>query len=221
MGLVVRISNLLIQKGESEALDQESGSNDENQDTSSDKSQKSVSEFLAKKENTTQWHAWVEGGLKKTNEINSRTLGAPKNTPYQEDEDSEFDEREQELEKTSKLISFSQMVKSFRYSSNDDQEEEEELDTAEDKDEEDNSEEPNFDLELRQEEQEEPESKLDDGLVLSFDTLLGKEAIEPIKALLPPIPELQIEFLDNTYWRINEQKTGEVDIDALLVELEA
>ena len=40
MGLVVRISNLLINKGESEPSQNESSSNDENQDTSSDKCQR-------------------------------------------------------------------------------------------------------------------------------------------------------------------------------------
>lgn len=221
MGLVVKISNLLLQRGESEAVDPDTGSNDENQETSSDKSQKSVSEFLAKKENSPEWQVWVEGELKRTNELNSRTLGGQKRSPAAEEDDSDNDQAD-EVDKAAKLISFSQMIKSFNYSaSNDDEEEKEEEADADDK--EDNSDEPNVDLELRQDddEQEEAESKSDDGLALSFEILVGQETSEPEKALTPAIPQLQSEFLDNTYWRIDEPQAEEVDIDALLAELEA
>lgn len=221
MGLVVKVSNLLIQKGESEAVDQDTGSNDENQETLSDKSQKSVSEFLAKKENSPEWQAWVEGELKRTNELNSRTLGGQKRTPFAEEDESENEEIDNELEKTTKLISFSQMIKSFNYSTGNDEEEEEE--DADEDEKEDNSEEPNIDLELRQDddEQDEAESNPDDGLALTFENLMGKGETEPVKALAPPVPDLYSDFLDNSYWRIGEQKPEEVDIDALLAELEA
>lgn len=221
MGLVVKISNLLIQKGGSEVVDQDTGSNDENQETSSDKSQKSVSEFLAKKENAPEWQTWVEGELKRTNELNSRTLGGQKRSPAAEDDESDNEEND-EAEKAAKLISFSQMIKSFNYSaSNDDEDEKEEEADADDQ--EDNSATSEVDVELRQDddEEEEAESKSDDGLTLSFETLVGKEASEPVKSQTPALPELHTDFLDNTYWRIDEQKAEEVDIDALLAELEA
>ena len=55
MGLVVKISNLLINKGESEPVQNDNSSNDENQDTSSDKCQRTVADFLAIKENSQVW----------------------------------------------------------------------------------------------------------------------------------------------------------------------
>ena len=55
MGLVVKISNLLIKKGQSEPTQHDSSSNDENQDTDSDKCQRTVSEFLSKKDNSEIW----------------------------------------------------------------------------------------------------------------------------------------------------------------------
>lgn len=176
---------------------------------------------MAKKENSPEWQAWVEGELKRTNELNSRTLGGQKRSPATEEDDSDNEENE-EADNAAKLISFSQMIKSFNYSaSNDDDEENEEEADADDK--EDNSDESNVDVELRQDddEQEEAESKSADGLTLSFETLVGKDASEPVKSQSPAIPELHTAFLDNTYWRIDEQKAEEVDIDALLAELEA
>lgn len=55
MGLVVKISNLLIKKGETEPAHQDNSSSDENQDTNSDKYQRTVSEFLANKDNSDDW----------------------------------------------------------------------------------------------------------------------------------------------------------------------
>lgn len=142
MGLVVKVSNLLIKKGESEPAHQDNSSNDENQDTSSDKCQRTVSEFLANNDNSEVWQAWVEGGLQKSNELNNRKLGASsKVDPEEEEEDSEGypEENENEFEKTSKLVQFSQIINSLKSKSSQPEEEEDEEDERDDdEDEEDN-----------------------------------------------------------------------------------
>lgn len=141
MGLVVRISNLLINKGESEPSQNESSSNDENQDTSSDKCQRTIADYLANKENAEVWQAWVEGGLKQSNEINNRKLGANYKADLvldEDDSDSYPEENDKDFEKTSKLVQFSQIINSLKASnSGQDEEEEEEDEESEEKDEDD------------------------------------------------------------------------------------
>ena len=93
MGLVVKISNTLLAQLKSEPQQNptqiENSSNDSQQDTTSDKGQRVVSEFLQKNEFADIWQAWVEGGLLASNELNSRKLGAGQRGKAEEESEEE------------------------------------------------------------------------------------------------------------------------------------
>ena len=93
MGLVVKISNTLLAQLKSEPQQNptqiENSSNDSQQDTTSDKGQRVVSEFLQKNEFAEFWQAWVEGGLLASNELNSRKLGAGQRGKAEEESEEE------------------------------------------------------------------------------------------------------------------------------------
>ena len=187
MGLVVKVSNLLIQKGQSEPAHQDNSSNDENQDTNSDKCQRTVSEFLNKKDNSDIWQSWIEGELQNSNELNNRKLGASKKIePESEDEDSEGypEENKNEFEKTSKLVQFSQIINSLKTKQNDqldedDQEEEDERD-EDDEEEVDHDQMNVFIDSLQEEDIDEKEKEVDTSdseLSLNFDHNKKEEEI--------------------------------------------
>ena len=104
------------------------------------------------------------------------------------------------------------MIRSFNnYSNTDDKDEneEEELDSDEKEDDDEGDTDPFIHLEQKEEETEkDKEASITDDLTLTFDKMFGMTKTNEVKSMIDLYhPELNTEYLDNTYWRINESQS--------------
>lgn len=105
MATVIKIANLIVKNKDKEG----------------------VSDFLASLPNSDEWKSFVEGELKKSNEINNKNLGGQQ--PRNLDDDNDEKDYEMNMEKIMAKFSNFNSGMSNRSQSNDEDEEEEEDNT--------------------------------------------------------------------------------------------
>jgi len=208
MALVVSISNLLIKKTEAEASEAKAAPGDNEAVTASGETKKVISDFLAKPENAEPWKAWVDGELKKSNDNNKRPLGGSVSSRLSEEDDKDDNNYDVQMEKImARFTNFNQILSSGGSQEEDDDEEEDE-NTHDSGDKNDDG----FD-------EDDDDKKTEDSTISSFGQSDVGIKLQKVNLIVPEA--LAEEYIDNTYWKIGEPKPEEVDVDALLAELEA
>lgn len=207
MALVVSISNLLIKRSEAEGDKGTAGDNEAQ--TASGDSKKLISDFLAKEQHAGQWKTWVGGELKKTNENYKRALGGSVGSRLSEEDDKDDNNYDVQMEKImARFTNFNQILSSGGGQDEDDDDDDDE--NTQDSEDKDNQ---GFD-------EDDDNKRTDDSSNNSFGG--QSDAGIKLQKVNLIVPEtLDEEFIDNTYWKIGQPKPEDVDVDALLAELEA
>jgi len=142
-----------------------------------------------------EWRAFVDDELKKSNENNNKTLGGctTRNNMSEEDEkeDSNYDVQMEKI--MARFTNFNQILS--QTAGNDDDDDDDDEDTQEDKDD-------NFD-------EDDKDGKAAD------DT--SDQAVHVTPVVLKKAEDLQVDYTDNNYWKV---ESDEVDVDSLLAELD-
>ena len=208
MALVVSISNLLIKKTEAEASDAKPATDNEAVTASDETGKKLVTDFLAKPEHAETWKTWVDGELKKSNDNNKRPLGGSVSSRLSEEDDKDDNNYDVQMEKImARFTNFNQILSSGTSQEEDDDDEEDE-NTQDSGDKNDDG----FD-------EDDDDKKTEDSTISSFGQSDVGIKLQKVNLVVPEA--LAEEYIDNTYWKIGEPKPEEVDVDALLAELEA
>jgi hypothetical protein len=209
MALVVSISNSLIKKTEAEAGEAKPATSDaETTTTSAETGPKLFTDFLAKEETSEAWKAWVDGELKKSNDNNKRPLGGSVSSRLSEEDDKDDNNYDVQMEKImARFTNFNQILSSGGSQEEDDDEEEDE-NTQDSGDKNDDG----FD-------EDDDDKKTDDTNHSSFGQSDVGIKLQKVNLIVPEA--LDEEYIDNTYWKTPEPKPEDVDVDALLAELEA
>mmetsp|Transcript_5538 Transcript_5538/g.9452 ORF Transcript_5538/g.9452 Transcript_5538/m.9452 type:complete len:302 (-) Transcript_5538:412-1317(-) len=210
MGLVVKIANKLNLKCPSaEARDEASESSASAPTASSAaKPQQTDLVILDYLEAVGQeWTEFTEGELAKSNEKDNKTLGGSTRQTNDDDDDREDNSYEVQMEKImARFTNFNQII--CQNQPNDDDDDEDDDETQEDKDEtfdEDDSDKAGGDA---------------DDKKSSHSTYEADVGVKLQKVEIKEEEPLSEEFIDNNYWKVDDQKTEEYDVDSLLAELD-
>jgi hypothetical protein len=208
MALVVSVSNLLVKRSEAEGHDDKGAAGDNEAQTASGESKKLISDFLAKERHAGQWKAWVDGELKKSNENYKRALGGSVGSRLSEEDDKDDNNYDVQMEKImARFTNFNQILSSGGGQDEDDDDDDDE--NTQDSEEKDNQ---GFD-------EDDDDKRTEDSTISSFGQSDAGIKLQKVNLIVPEA--LDEEFIDNTYWKIGEPKPEDVDVDALLAELEA
>jgi len=208
MALVISISNSLIKKTEAEAGETKTATADNEAETASKAEPKLFTDFLAKEEHAQEWKSWVDGQLKKSNDNNKRPLGGSVSSRLSEEDEKDDNNYDVQMEKImARFTNFNQILSSGS-SQDDDDDEEEDENTQDSGDKNDEG----FD-------EDDDDKKTDDTTHSSFGQSDVGIKLQKVNLIVPET--LDEEYIDNTYWKTPGPKPEEVDVDALLAELEA
>jgi len=193
---------------EAEGHDDKGAAGDNEAQTASGESKKLISDFLAKERHAGQWKAWVDGELKKSNENYKRALGGSVGSRLSEEDDKDDNNYDVQMEKImARFTNFNQILSSGGGQEEDDDDDDDE--NTQDSEEKDNQ---GFD-------EDDDDKRTEDSTISSFGQSDAGIKLQKVNLIVPEA--LDEEFIDNTYWKIGEPKPEDVDVDALLAELEA
>lgn len=207
MALVVTVSNLLVKKSDAEVSEEKEATENEAEGTTAT-GKKLVHDHLNDEKFSNEWKGWVEGELKKSNENYKRALGGSVNSRLSEEEDKDDNNYDVQMEKImARFTNFNQILSSG--GSQDDDDDDDDDENTQDSEEKDGQ---GFD--------EDDDDKPTDSSsnISSFGQSDAGIKLQKVNLVEPE--QLNEEFTDNNYWKIGE-KSDEVDVDALLAELEA